>query len=136
MSKPQELYRPAFPDHAKAPYTHVSHGLPFSEACTRHVHNNFKASKAYILASTSLSTQTDHVKNLEAALALDHAGTWTGVRPHTPWDDLIPVINDMRDREADCLITLGGGSLTDGAKVIIYALANDVKTLEDLEVMI
>jgi alcohol dehydrogenase class IV len=132
----QETYRPAFPDHPTAPYTHVSYGLTFSEACTKHVRDTFKSSKAYILASTSLSQQTDHVKNLEAALARDHIGTWTGVRPHTPWDDLIPIINDMREKKADCLITLGGGSLTDGAKIIIYALANDVKTLEDLEAMV
>lgn len=136
MSSPQETYRPAFPDHPRAPYTHVSYGLPFSEACTKHVNETFNASKAYILASTSLFQHTDHVKNLEAALASNHVGTWTGVRPHTPWDDLIPIINDMREKEADCLITLGGGSLTDGAKVIIYALANDVKTVEDLEAMV
>jgi alcohol dehydrogenase class IV len=42
----------------------------------------------------------------------------------------------MRAKEADCLITLGGGSLTDGAKMIIYALATDVKTVEDLEAMV
>jgi alcohol dehydrogenase class IV len=136
MSSPRETYRPAFPDHPRAPYTHVSYGLPFQEACAKHVNETFKASKAYILASTSLSKQTDYVRNLEAALGLNHVGKWTGVRPHTPWDDLIPIINDMREKEADCLITLGGGSLTDGAKVIIYALANNVKTLEDLESMV
>ena len=136
MSNFHETYRPAFPDHPKASYTHVSYGLPFSEACAKHVHDTFKASKAYILASTSLSKQTNHVKNLEAALALDHVATWTGVRPHTPFDDLVPIINDMREKKADCLITLGGGSLADGAKIIIYALANDVKTLEDLEAMV
>ena len=132
----QETYRPAFPDHPRPPYTHVSHGLPFSEACAKHVRETFSSTKAYILASTSLSQQTDHVKNLELALARDHVGTWTGVRPHTPWVDLTPIINDMRAKRADCLITLGGGSLTDGAKIIIYALANDVKSLEDLEAMV
>ena len=136
MYSSQETYRSAFPDHPKASYAHVSYGLPFSECCAKHIHDTFKASKAYILASTSLSKQRKHVQNLETALAFDQVGTWTGVRPHTPWDDLIPVINDMREKEADCLITLGGGSLTDGAKVIIYALANEVKTLGDLEAMV
>jgi alcohol dehydrogenase class IV len=136
MSAFQEIYRSAFPDHPKAPYTHVSHGLPFQEACAKHVRTTFKSSKAYILASTSLLKQTKHVKNLETALASNYAGTWTGVRPHTPWDDLIPIINDMRSKNADCLITIGGGSLTDGAKVIIYALANGVSKLEDLEKMV
>ena len=68
------------------------------------------------------------MKDLEQALGSSMVGTWTGIRPHTPWEDLVPIINDMREKDADCLITLGGGSLTDGAKIIIY-----VSSLHDLK---
>ena len=133
-----ETYRLAFPDHDEAtrPYTHVSYGLPFQESCSKHARETFKAKRAYIVASTSLSKNTDNVQKLEQALGDIHIGTWTGIRPHTPWDDLVPIINDMRAKNADLLITLGGGSLTDGAKIIIYALANGAQTTDDLERMI
>ena len=32
----------------------------------------------------------------------------------------MPIITDMRERKADCLVTIGGGSLVDGAKIIIF----------------
>ncbi|KAK3942985.1 putative Fe-containing alcohol dehydrogenase [Diplogelasinospora grovesii] len=129
-----ETYRLAFPNHPNTPYTHVSYGLPFVEACVKHVTQTFNSQRTYIIGSTSLSKQTANVKNLEEALARTgrHAGTWIGIRPHTPFDDLIPIIKDMRAKNADLLVTLGGGSLIDGAKIIIYALANGVQTLEDL----
>ena len=115
----QETFRPAFPERAKPPYNRVSYGLSFQASCAKHVKETFKSRRAYVVASTSLSKQTSHVKDLEAALGDNHAGTWIGIRPHTPWEDLVPIINDMREKSADLLITLGGGSLTDGAKVIV-----------------
>ena len=128
MSSSGETYRLAFPNHEKdisgnELYAHVSYGLPFPEACTHHVSDTYHAKRAYIIASTSLSKQTSKVQDLEKALGSTRVATWTGMRPHTPWEDLIPIINDMREKDADCLITLGGGSLIDGAKIIIYVSA-------------
>lgn len=37
--------------------------------------------------------------------------------------------------KADCLVTLGAGSLTDAAKVVSLALANDATTPKDLETL-
>ena len=114
-----ETYRPAFADRASPPYNQISYGLPFQVSCAKHVKETFNAQRVYIIASTSLSKQTSNVKDLESALGDRHAGTWIGIRPHTPWDDLVFIINEMRDKKADLLITLGGGSLTDGAKVVV-----------------
>lgn len=135
MSFGTETFRLAFPDAEDPPYNKVSYGLRFTEAVPKHVEHTFHAQRAYLLASPSLSKSTSNVRDLEAALGTRHAGTWLGIKPHTPWDQLVPIINDMRDKKADCLITLGGGSLTDGAKMIIYALANGVSTEEEMEAM-
>ena len=130
----QETYRPSFPDHKpEPPYTHVSYGLSYTDAVVKHVKGTFKARRAYIIASPSLSKQTSKTTDLEKALGSKHAGTWLGIPSHTPWEDLVPIINDMRAKDADCLITLGAGSLSDGAKAIKYALANDVKTVADMD---
>jgi alcohol dehydrogenase class IV len=45
----------------------------------------------------------------------------------------VPIINDIRNVEPDLLVTLGGGSLSDGAKVIVYAVVNGVQTVDDLD---
>lgn len=132
-SEDKEVYRLACPEASNCPDMHISYGLPFTESCAKHAEQTFQAKRVYIIASTSLSKQTSLVSDLERALGDRHAKTWIGIRPHTPWDDLVPIINDIRKVEPDLLVTLGGGSLSDGAKVIVYAVVNGVQTVDDLE---
>lgn len=129
----KEIYRLACAEARNCPDMYVSYGLPFTESCAKHAEHTFQAKRVYIIASTSLSKQTSLVTDLERALGDRHRKTWTGVRPHTPWDNLVPIINDIRKVEPDLLVTLGGGSLSDGAKVIVYAVVNGVQTVDDLD---
>ena len=124
MSSAGETFRPAFPQEkdleGNSLYQYVSYGLEYDASCAKHVRETYHSERAYIVASSSLSKQTSHVRDLEKALGSNHLATWVGIRPHTPWEDLVPIINDMREKHADCLITIGGGSLIDGAKIIIF----------------
>jgi alcohol dehydrogenase class IV len=123
MGSAGEIFRPAFAQQkdieGNSLYQYVSYGLTYDASCAKHVRETYSSKRAYIVASTSLSKQTSCVRNLEEALGSSHLATWVGIRPHTPWEDLVPIINDMREKQADCLITIGGGSLIDGAKIII-----------------
>lgn len=133
MSTNQETCRLAFPDIENPPYTRITYGLDFATACSKHL-DDWSSTRAYVIASGGLVRSSDSKQRLEQALGHKLAGfSVGGIKPHTPWDDLVPIINDMRQKQADCLVTLGGGSLADGAKIIVYALANGVKSLEDLE---
>ncbi|KAI1364761.1 hypothetical protein F5Y08DRAFT_306034 [Xylaria arbuscula] len=127
-----EVFRPSYPglEPAQRPYTMVSHGLPYQQACKKHVDGFLNASRVYIMASKSLSAQTQYLAKLEATLGEKHAGTWIGVKPHSPYDDLVEILRDIKAKQADCLVTLGGGSLTDGTKFIVYALENGVETVD------
>ncbi|KAI1314191.1 hypothetical protein F5Y03DRAFT_336372 [Xylaria venustula] len=129
-----EVFGPSYPDlePAQRPHTLVSHGLPYEQACKKHVDGFLNASRVYIIASKSLSQQTRCLAKLEAALGEKHAGTWIGVKSHSPYDDLVEILQDVKAKRADCLVTLGGGSLTDGAKFIVYALENGVDTVDDV----
>ena len=109
-----EVYRPAFPSG----YPHVSYGLPFPQAAAKHVQNTFKASKVYIIASGSLSRNTDYVQQLQSALGDKVVGVRKGMTPHTLWSEILEITQEAKALHADLLITLGAGSLTDGAKII------------------
>ena len=124
-----ETFRPAFSDRE---VPNVSYGVPFPEACAKHVETTFGASRVYIIASKSLSANTDALKKLETALGSKVVGSRIGMRPHTPWSDILSIVNEARPLNPDCIITLGAGSLTDGAKIIAWALANDVRDEGDL----
>lgn len=96
----------------------ISYGLSFPDACAKHISSTFKASRAYILASGSLSRNTDQVRRLQEKLGQSVVGTRYGMRPHTLWSEILEVTKEAKELKADLLITLGAGSLTDAAKII------------------
>ena len=55
------------------------------------------------------------------------------MKPHTLWSEVLAIVHAARSAEADLLVTLGGGTLTDAAKIVSFALANDVVGAEDLD---
>lgn len=110
-----ETYREAFPG-SKIP--HISYGLPFPEACAKHVQGTFGASRAYIIASNTLSTNTDALQRLVTALDGKVVGKRIGMTPHTLWSQCLEATQDARRLNVDLIITLGAGSLTDAAKIV------------------
>ncbi|KAA8574507.1 hypothetical protein MFRU_015g00640 [Monilinia fructicola] len=128
MAAPKETYTQAFPSKSKP---HISTGIPFPEACAHHIKNTFRSSKVYIIVSNSIS-KTSNFSSLNERLGNLVVGVRYGIKPHTPWDDILEIIHDMREKEADIIVTLGAGSLTDGAKLISFALANDISNRDEL----
>ncbi|KAI1862727.1 uncharacterized protein JN550_010064 [Neoarthrinium moseri] len=111
----------------------VSYGLSYDEACAKHTKETFKASRVYIIASKSLSRDTNKVGILVEALGKDRVvGIWKGVTPHTLWSEIISIAAKCRQAEADCVVTLGAGSVTDLAKLVVFCLANDIHDANQL----
>ncbi|KIW84758.1 hypothetical protein Z517_00146 [Fonsecaea pedrosoi CBS 271.37] len=117
----QEHYRPAFDNK---PTPKISSGLLFEKACARHVEQTFNATRVFILASRSLSKQTDSLEKLRRALGDRVAGCRIGISPHTPISEVVEVIDEVKELNVDCLVTLGAGSITDAAKLVRFAIAN------------
>ena len=123
-----ETYRPAWAGSRAS----ISHGLSFAEAAQKHVRQTFKANRVYILASASLAANTDNVQKLQNALGSKVAGMRIGMKPHTLWSECLEITEDARKADADLILTLGGGSLIDAAKIIALTLANDVQDSDGL----
>jgi alcohol dehydrogenase class IV len=126
-SEDGEIVRPAF-DDVSGPY--VSYNFPFDKTATKHVVETFAADRVYILASGSLCRNTKFVQQLQDALGRRVAGVRKGMTPHTLWSEVLEVVEECRRVKADLLITIGGGSLTDAAKLV--ALVCDAWTLHSL----
>jgi maleylacetate reductase len=47
---------------------------------------------------------------------------------HTPRVDVVAAANEARAARADLVLTVGGGSVTDAAKMVGLCLGNDVST--------
>ncbi|KAF7193691.1 Dehydrogenase FUM7 [Pseudocercospora fuligena] len=127
-----EQFGPAFsrPDTAC-----VSYGLPFQDACLKHAIHTFNSSRIFVIASRALTQNSDALERLQKALGDRLVGVRVGISPHTPWSDCLKTLKAIEEASADTLITLGAGSLTDGAKMIRFALANSANSIAELETL-
>jgi maleylacetate reductase len=95
--------------------------------------DRLRASRAFLMVSGTLNRQTDEIDRIRHALGPRYAGTFDAMPPHTPREAVIAAANQARAADADLIVTVGGGSITDGAKAVQLCLANDVGTVEGID---
>src|SRR5919206_1010914 len=74
--------------------------------------------RAFIITGRSLATKTDIVRRVEQLLGERHAGTYAETRQHVPSRGVIEAADRARAAGADVLISLGGSSPVDCAKLM------------------
>src|ERR1700730_9137295 len=110
----------------------VVFGKPFAEALAQEV-DRLDARAVFVLASGTLSRETDLVERLRQMLGNRFAGLCAKIGAHTTRNDVVAAANSARESGADLVVTLGGGSVTDAAKMVGLCLGNDVTTPEQLD---
>ncbi len=93
------------------------------------------ASRVFLMVSNTLNNKTDEIDKVRRALGNLCAGTYDTMSPHTPRSDVIAATRMARDANADLIVTVGGGSITDGAKAVLLCLANNINEIEGLDVL-
>ena len=118
--------------HRYPPMERVVYGIPLAEALTDEV-RRLDPKAVYVMASGTLSRETDTIDQVRAVLGNRMAGLCTRIGAHTPRTDVVAAANEARAVNADLLLTVGGGSVTDAAKMVGLCLGNDVTRPEDLD---
>ncbi|KAF2152019.1 Dehydroquinate synthase-like protein [Myriangium duriaei CBS 260.36] len=78
------------------------------------------SSKAYIITGSSLS-KTPLISDVEKTLGDHHAGTFARIGQHAPVADIDAATDKvLADEKIDTIISIGGGSPIDSAKLISY----------------
>src|ERR1700704_2999451 len=85
------------------------------------------------MVSGTLNRETDEVEKVRRALGNKCVGTFDKMPAHSPRSAIIAADNQARAARADLIVTLGGGSITDGAKAVQLCLANDVTSVEAMD---
>src|SRR5690349_12579237 len=107
----------------------VQFGKPAAETVAELVQRH-QAERVFLMVSGTLNRETDEVEKLRRALGNHCVGTFDKMPAHTPRSAVIAAAEQARATEADLIVTLGGGPITDGAKAVQLCLANDIPDVE------
>jgi maleylacetate reductase len=118
--------------HRTPPMDRVIYGIPLAEALSGEI-DRLGARAVYVLASGTLNRQTDVVETVRRVLGNRLAGLCAKIGSHTPRIDVVAAANEARAAKADLLLTVGGGSVTDAAKMVGLCLGNAITAPEQLD---
>jgi maleylacetate reductase len=110
----------------------VVFGRPAAQAVVEQM-DRLNASRAFLMVSGTLDRETDEIETIRRALGGRCAGTFAAMPPHTPRGAVIAASEQARAAKADLIVTVGGGSITDGAKAVQLCLANDISDVDGIE---
>jgi maleylacetate reductase len=110
----------------------VVFGRPAAQAVVEQM-DRLNASRAFLMVSGTLDRETDEIEKIRRALGARCVGTFAAMPPHTPRAAVIAATEQARAALADLIVTVGGGSITDGAKAVQLCLANDIGDVDGIE---
>jgi len=90
-------------------------------------------SRAFLMVSGTLNRDTDEIEKIRDLLGPRCAGLFDAMPPHTPREAVIAASEAARAANADLIVTVGGGSITDGAKAVQLCLANNIRSVEAID---
>ncbi|OGM39648.1 hypothetical protein ABOM_011453 [Aspergillus bombycis] len=112
----------------------VTWNIPYDEACDNHISRTLGCSRPFLIISRSMSSTTDAVDRISKALSSAHiAGIHRGMKPHTWYSEVLEISKEIEQSGADSVITIGGGSIIDGAKAAVFAVSNEVDTMQTMD---
>ena len=91
------------------------------------------AARVFVLASGTLAKGSDEIAKLRQALGERYAGLFDAMPPHSPRGAVIAAAEAARAAGADLLVSFGGGSVTDGCKVVQICLTHGVRDVAELD---
>ncbi len=88
----------------------------------------FGGTRVLLIASSHLAHETKLVAEAEKILGAAHVATYTGTAQHGPRAGIIEAAKIARDKKADFIVSFGGGSPIDAAKMVSLCLAEGIET--------
>jgi len=110
----------------------VVYGQPAAAAIVGQL-DRIGASRAFLMVSGTLNRTTDEISRIREALGGRCAGVFDAMPAHSPRGAVIAATEQARAIDADLIVTVGGGSITDGAKAVQICLANDIHSVDDID---
>jgi len=110
----------------------VVFGKPAAEAVAVQA-QRLNAARVFLMVSGTLNRETGEIDKIRHALGERCVGIFDRMPAHTPRSAVIAATEMAREARADLIVTIGGGSITDGAKAVQICLANDIRSADAID---
>jgi maleylacetate reductase len=110
----------------------VVFGVPAAQAIVAQM-DRLGARRAILMVSGTLNRSTDEIEKVRSALGERCVAVFDRMPAHTPRQAVVDAADLARANAADLIVTIGGGSITDGAKAVQLCLANDIRSADDIK---
>ncbi|HJQ60239.1 MAG TPA: iron-containing alcohol dehydrogenase [Vineibacter sp.] len=110
----------------------VIFGKPAAESIVAEA-DRLRSRRVFVLAGRTLNTRTDEIDKVRRALGARFAGVHDDMPAHSPREAVVACANAARAAGTDLLVTIGGGSVTDGGKAVTICLEHGIDTVDAME---
>jgi alcohol dehydrogenase class IV len=110
----------------------VIFGKPAAESIVAEA-DRLQAKRVFLLTGRTLHTRTDAIDKVKTALGARFAGVHDDMPAHSPREAVVACANAARAAGTDLLVTIGGGSVTDGGKAVTICLEHDIRDVDAME---
>lgn len=114
------------------PMERVFFGRPFVEVVLEEV-ERLGARRVFLLVSNTLNNKTGEIQKLRDALGEKYAATYDDIPAHIPRDAVLRAAATAREAQADLIVSIGGGSITDAGKNVALCLEHNITELDQFE---
>lgn len=114
------------------PMERVFFGRPFVPVVMEEV-ERLGAQRVFLLVSNTLNNKTDEIRKMRDALGSRFAALYDDIPAHIPRDAVLRAAAVARAADADLIVTIGGGSITDAGKNVQLCLEHNITELDQFE---
>ena len=108
------------------------YGKPAAAALADEV-ERIGAKRVFLVVSGTMNRTTDEVEKVRAALGSRYAGTYDSIPPFTPRSAVLEAARLARSVGTDLLVTFGGGSVTEGGKMVRLCLQHNITDVDGFD---
>ncbi|HZM48357.1 MAG TPA: iron-containing alcohol dehydrogenase [Burkholderiales bacterium] len=108
------------------------YGKPAAQALAAEA-ERIGARRVFLVVSGTMNRATDEVEKVRAALGDRYAGTYDRIPPFTPRSAVLEAARLARSAGVDLVVTFGGGSVTEGGKMVRLCLQHDITDVDGFD---